>query len=95
MTAHNEKPTLTPERVRWFAEYYKRNPAWGVFHVALDDGNYECGAATWDPAAGLMRAAWPADLREAAEWFETLTKSQRRRLAHKAEDLANTITRAP
>ena len=24
-----------------FAEYYRRNPAWGVLHVMFDDGNWD------------------------------------------------------
>lgn len=100
MTAHRQKPTITPERVQWFADYYKQNPVWGVFHASLDDGNL-CGASTgdlfdtttmrWVPGG---RASWPADVREAAAWFDTLTPSQRKRLAMKAEDLANSIRRS-
>ncbi len=102
MTAHRIKPTITPERVAWFSAYLQEHPAWGVFHVSLDDGNYDCGAAkhTKRPGTGcyvdgvhvpeqhdLPREEWPADLREAAEWFDKLTPSQRRRLAKKANAL--------
>lgn len=101
MTAHRIKPTITPERVAWFAAYRFQNAAWGVFHVALEDGNYDCGAAmhTLRPGTGCMdratgvfiparhdfgRGEWAADIREAAEWFDKLTPSQRRRLRKKA-----------
>jgi hypothetical protein len=87
LTAHRAKPTLTAARVRWFAEYVKRFPAWGVFHVALSDANYECGAAVACARTGGLREAWPADVREHAEWFDSLTPSQRRRLGAKAESL--------
>jgi hypothetical protein len=33
------KPSLTPELKSRFAAYHKKNPTWGVLHVALDDGN--------------------------------------------------------
>ena len=92
MTAHAPKPTITPERIRWFCDYYRQNPAWGVFHVCLDDGNWSCRAAIWDPGHG-DRHRWPSDLREAAEWFDALTPSQRRRLERKARDLNDTIAR--
>lgn len=108
MTAHRTKPTLTRDRVSWFADYYRREPEWGVFHVALSDGNYHCGAAdnmlrpgtgryvngTFVPARyDFGRDEWPADVREQAEWFEALTPSQRRRLGQKVEDIANTVVK--
>lgn len=83
MTAHVTKSVITPERIRWFADYYKRNPEWGVFHVCLSDGNWRCGADA---------LVSDQDVQEAARWFGTLTPSQRRRLGQKAADLANTIT---
>lgn len=100
MTAHKQKPTITPERVAWFAEYYRVNPAWGVFHVALDDNNYTLGAAsgaTWNKARNEWGPPyrtgkdWPADVREAAEWFDKLTPSQRRRLGEKARDIVDVL----
>lgn len=102
MTAHTPKPTITLERVEWFARYYLENAAWGVFHVCLDDGNWELGAAyemhrpgaptnLADPACWMRRAEWPADVLEHALWFETLSPSQRRRLGRKAEDKAGEL----
>lgn len=82
MTAHAPKPTITPERVAWFAAYLRANPSWGEFHVSLDDGNW-CKAASSERPTD--RESWPADVREAAAWFDTLTQSQRRRLGQKAE----------
>jgi len=90
MTAHAIKPTITPARIQWFAEYYKQHPEWGVFHVSLADGNWRLGAAIWGPADGDRRR-WPQDLQDVARWFDQLTPSQRRRLRTKAEELANTI----
>jgi hypothetical protein len=99
MTAHRSKPTITQERVAWFKSYLSEHPAWGVFHVALEDGNFDRGAAEhmMRPGTGghfdgafvparydLGRDEWPADLRDAAEWFDKLTASQRRRLGRKA-----------
>lgn len=110
MTAHRHKPTITAGRVRWCADYYTRNPAWGVFHVALNDGNYNCGAAdhTKRPNTGCYvdgkfvperwdvgRDEWPSDLREAAEWFDQLTPSQRRSLWKKVEQLLHAERRTP
>lgn len=100
MTAHRPKPTITQERVAWFRAYLAQNAAWGVFHAALADGNWECGAARYmlRPGTGgyfgdvfipsrydFGRDEWPADVREAADWFDKLSPSQRRRLARKAE----------
>ncbi len=102
MTAHRPKPTITSERVAWFRAYRAQNPAWGVFHVVLEDGNFGCGAALnmhrpgtgeHDRATGVFvparydlgRDEWAPDVREAAEWFDELTPSQRRRLRKKAE----------
>lgn len=76
--------TITPERVQWFANYYKANPSWGVFHICLEDGNWRLGAREDG------REAWPVDIREAAAWFDRLSPSQRRRLKLKAEDRAST-----
>lgn len=92
MTAHNAKEVLTPERIAWFAEYYKQNPSWGVFHVCLDDGNYKTGAVSLERDGGF--AGYPPDVQEAVRWFEKLSPSQRKRLGHRAADLANTIVRA-
>ncbi len=92
MTAHATKPTITPERIQWFADYYRANPAWGVFHVCLYDANWKIGSSTG--TLDNPRGKWPEDLLEAADWFDTLTPSQRRRLALKAEDLVNTVVRS-
>jgi len=84
MTAHASKPTITPERLAWFARYHHRHAEWGVFHVALSDGNWTM------TAQDDGRDEWPVDVREHAEWFDKLTQSQRRRLGKKAEQLART-----
>lgn len=88
MTAHRSKPTITPERIEWFARYHAAEPAWGEFHVVLDDGNYKSDAAPYHPSAearAAIMAEWPADLRDAVEWFNTLSPSQKKRLGQKAE----------
>lgn len=92
MTKPNAQETLTPERVKWFAEYYKKHPEWGIFHVSLADGNYQLGAAT-DFSIWLSNES-EAELREVAAWFNRLSPSQRRRLQMRAEDQANTIVRS-
>lgn len=80
MTAHAPKLTITPERVEWFARYYVANPAWGIFHACLDDGNWKFGVYSWeDPSK------FPKDVLEHALWFNKITPSQRRRLGKKAE----------
>lgn len=86
MTAHREKPTLTPDRIAWFARYYRRNPSWGIFHVALADGNYNFGSARESRST-----LWTTSESEAAAWFDALTPSQRRRLGQRAESLASTV----
>lgn len=101
VTRHPDKPLITPERIAWFAAYLRENMAWGIFHASLDDGNYQCGAADEMVRTGtgrpdglggyiparydMKRDEWPAELREAAQWFDSLTPSQRRRLGIKAE----------
>jgi len=104
MTAHRTKSVITIERIMWFAAYYEKNPAWGVFHVCLSDGNYKCKSAqfwhrpgtgvraqdgTWIPEKwDLGRDEWTAGLREAADWFDSLSPSQRQRLGRNAESLS-------
>jgi hypothetical protein len=92
---------ITPERVDWFFRYRSENSAWGIFHVCLDDGNWECGAAKqtlrpgtgsylngeWIPARyDLGRDEWADDLREAADWFDSLTPSERLKLKSLVDD---------
>lgn len=72
---------ITPERVRWFADYHAKEPAWGVFHVSLDDGNFECGAADMDGEEH------PADVMFMADWFDGLTEDQREELARRVAAL--------
>lgn len=80
MTAHRPKPvTLTPEIVERFRDYHRRHLAWGIFHVSLDDGNYECGAAR------ERDVNYTDEERELAALFNVMTPSQRRRLAWKAD----------
>lgn len=88
MTAHKQKPTITPGRIAWFAAYHLEHPEWGVFHVPLSDNNWGCPAAPYHPDPDVRaaeRAKWPADVREAAEWFDQLTPSQHRRLERRVE----------
>ncbi len=40
MTRPSAKINLTPELYGRFASYHRRELAWGVFHVWLDDDNY-------------------------------------------------------
>lgn len=84
----------------WFRAYLSQNPEWGVFHVSLADCNYgraadhtiRPGTGCSDRMTGVFiparydfgRGEWSDDVREAAEWFDKLTRSQRRRLAEKA-----------
>ncbi len=89
MTAQTAQTNLTPDRVRWFAEYYKQHPSWGIFHLCLADGNWPMGATDEKWTA----RPWTDELREAAEWFNRLTPSQRRRLKYRAEELAYTVVR--
>jgi hypothetical protein len=79
MTAHKSKPTITPERVTWFREYHQANPAWGVFHVVLDDENWKL------KIDDKQLNGQPDDVVEAARWFNMLTPSQRARLERRVE----------
>jgi hypothetical protein len=79
VTAHRSKPTITPAWIERFARYYRDNPAWGVFHVCLDDHNWDC--PTGEPV-GVPDC--PADMRA---FFDALSPSQRRRLGRRAEAL--------
>jgi len=47
MTKPSAKVTLTPEIYERFASYHRRNLAWGIFHVWLDDGNYKGKMPAW------------------------------------------------
>lgn len=83
MTAHRAKDaTITQAHVEWFARYYFMNITWGVFHVCLDDGNWNLGAS--DPTA-----EWSTELVEMAAWFNKLTPSQRRKLGKRAQILSD------
>jgi len=80
----DDKMQLTPEIYRRFAEYHRHNAAWGIFHVPLDDGNYELEAWTDrddddDPITDEERAL--------ADIFNQLSYSQRKKLGRKAEEL--------
>ncbi|MEX2716772.1 MAG: hypothetical protein Q6370_010765 [Candidatus Sigynarchaeota archaeon] len=83
---------ITPERIAWFAEYYKRNPRWGIFRLPLYEQNYWIGVSESDEIQ-LTPPYSLDELREAIKWFNGLSLSQRRRLGQRAEDLANTIIR--
>jgi hypothetical protein len=73
---------ITTERVRWFAAYHAAHPDWGVFHTALQDGNYDCGAS--DPG---LREGGPPDLEDVADWFDRLTEDERIELARRVRTL--------
>jgi hypothetical protein len=90
MTAPSARTSLNAERIRWFAEYLRKHPEWGIFHVSLSDANYEFGASDsiWDDPPYSE-----AELREVAAWFNRLSPSQRRRLGMKARDLVDTVVR--
>lgn len=79
MTAHRQKPTITPEIVKRFAAYYARNPAWGVIHCSFDDGNWKLRARVDESTDDEGR--WIASIHDA------LTESQKRRLCKAAEGL--------
>lgn len=67
---------ITNKRVDQFLAYYKKNPAWGVFHCSLDDGNFDCGAAELSEADRT-----PGDgLDDMVEWFNDLTERERESL---------------
>jgi len=80
-----EKITLTPDAYEWFANYLHKELAWGVFHVALDDGNYECDIESdWIEPEHIEE--WPG-LMEKVTFFNQLSYSQRKKLGEKAQKL--------
>lgn len=83
MTASNCKHPITPEMVERFATYRRREPSWGVLHVAFDDGNWLADLSDTDARTDEERALL-AD-------YRLLTESQRRRLRRKAEDAAGPV----
>lgn len=58
--------------VEAFARYLSRNPSWGIFHVVMDDGNFDCDYRG-EPAT--------AEERELAAIFDAMTGSQRAKVA--------------
>ncbi len=62
--------------VEEFAMYLDLEPSWGIFHVSLDDGNYEFGAAEGRPD-GEPFSEFEEHL---IEVFDLLTPSQRQKV---------------
>ena len=79
------KQTLTPELYEWFARYVHKELAWGIFHISLDDGNYEYPVRVDQIDDDDVRN-WPG-LMEKVEIFNQLSYSQRKKLGQKAEEL--------
>lgn len=79
MTAHRQKPTITPEIVKRFAAYGAKHLAWGVIHCSFDDGNWDRRARVDESTDDEGR--WIASIHDA------LTESQRRRLRSAVRDL--------
>lgn len=83
MTAPSARVVLTPNWIACFASYLCRNPAWGVFHIQLEDSNLKFDV---DPNDALQGAT--AELVEELEilirYFNQLTPSQRKRLGDRA-----------
>ena len=66
------------QHVAAFADYYRRNRAWGVFHVCLDDGNWDCGPA---------EPPYTDEEQRLVDIHEDLSKTQRRKLARLVDKL--------
>jgi hypothetical protein len=88
MSAPIKEITLTPDIYERFAAYVKKELAWGVFHVSLDDGNY------WSD----VQLDWLDDEDKTPETLalinihNRLTPSQRKKLASKAEEINSRST---
>ncbi len=80
------KINLTPEIYQRFAEYYRRNVVWGIFHVALDDGNYDK-----DIKESSFNIITTAEEKELATIFNQLSHSQRKKLGRKAEEIVERV----
>lgn len=77
------KPTIDAVVGR-FAEYLRRNLAWGCLHIVLDDGNIED-----DSVLFCKRFAIEQGDKEGAELADLLlqmSKTQRKKLPHAARD---------
>lgn len=74
----NQKLELSQEIYEKFALYYLHNAAWGVFHVALGDGNYNFD---------VNMTQTTEQEKELIEIFNRLSYSQRKKLAKKAETI--------
>lgn len=71
VTAPGARVALTPALVDRFASYHRRELSWGIFHVALDDDNYEadCDEPRTD------------EERDLASLFRQMSRTQRAKLA--------------
>jgi hypothetical protein len=74
MTAPSPRISLTPEIYARFTAYHRKELAWGIFHVWLDDGNYDIRP---EPAPPNMTA----EERDLWDIFRQLSPSQMARLA--------------
>ncbi len=82
MTAPTPKVTLTPEVYDYFRRYYAQpdHGAWGIYHVWLDDGNYDLDPiGEPNDCSGFYRVT--DEDRRMWEVFREMTPSQRRRIA--------------
>ncbi len=81
-----ERPTLGDVGlVTRFADYYEDNPAWGVLHTVLDDGNVDDESVRFciDYAPPIHQTMIESELergRELARLLLRMTKTQRGRL---------------
>ncbi len=84
MTAPVKRFTLTPEVYAYFSAYLAKNPAWGIYHVWLDDGNYKAEPPEKPYDAGVAVTA--EDLRM-WELFRAMTPTQRKRVGERCGQL--------
>lgn len=75
------KPHLTPEVVRYFADYKARpgNGAWGALHIVLEDDNVDDASVLYC----LTHTAKTVEEKRLAKLLLCMSRSQRLRLDRK------------
>ncbi len=86
MTAPSPVVQLTPEIHAYFKRYLERNLAWGIYHVWLDDCNWDLEVDEAPPCGWSQDYATPCTDEDRRMWalFREMTPSQRRRVRDRA-----------
>lgn len=82
MTKPSAKVSVSQGLIDRFADYHRRNLAWGVFHVWLDDGNYDSSFSVEQLESWGMTLT--DEERELGAIFEDLSATQRAKISKRA-----------